>query len=152
MNIKGTELMGLGSTDDYKNYSSEDRYANPKQRSNIIETLKKEGHISNFEIELKDLNGKYVTALVSSLITNFENKPALFITFLDITERKHSEVEIRKLYTAVEQSPVSIVITDINGNIEYVNPKFTEISGYNFEEVHHQNPRILKSGEQTRVL
>lgn len=150
MNIKGTELMGLGSTDDYKNYSSEDRYANPKQRSNIIETLKKEGHISNFEIELKDLNGKYVTALVSSLITNFENKPALFITFLDITERKHSEVEIRKLYTAVEQSPVSIVITDINGNIEYVNPKFTEISGYNFEEVHHQNPRILKSGEQTR--
>ncbi len=52
---------------------------------------------------------------------------------------------LNKFFRAVEQSTVSIVITDTDGNIEYVNPKFTQVSGYAFEEVIEQNPRILKS-------
>ena len=55
--------------------------------------------------------------------------------------------EVRKLARALEQSPVSIVITDRKGNIEYVNPKFTTVTGYAAAEVLGQNPRILKSGE-----
>jgi PAS domain S-box-containing protein len=52
----------------------------------------------------------------------------------------------------VEQSPVSIVITDINGDIEYINPKFTEITGYSFQEAVGSNPRLLKSkGYPTEV-
>jgi diguanylate cyclase (GGDEF)-like protein/PAS domain S-box-containing protein len=47
----------------------------------------------------------------------------------------------------VEQSPVSVVITDLNGNIVYVNPKFSELTGYNYEEAIDQNPRILKSSQ-----
>jgi PAS domain S-box-containing protein len=54
---------------------------------------------------------------------------------------------LRKVSRAVEQSPVSVVITDPLGAIEYVNPKFTQVTGYTFEEVRGQNPRILKSGE-----
>jgi PAS domain S-box-containing protein len=61
--------------------------------------------------------------------------------------RKLAEIEIRKLSRAVEQSPVIIVITDSEGDIEYVNPKFSEITGYSSEEVMGQNPRILKTGE-----
>ncbi len=57
--------------------------------------------------------------------------------------------EIRKLYHAVEQSPASVIITDTNGDIEYVNPSFTEITGYHFDEVLGENPRILKSGQHT---
>ena len=49
---------------------------------------------------------------------------------------------------AVEQSPCSIVITNTKGIIEYVNPKFTQITGYDIDEVLGQNPRILKSGEK----
>ena len=56
--------------------------------------------------------------------------------------------EIRTLSTAVEQSANSVVITDVNGVIEYVNPKFTEVSGYSSEEAIGQKPSILKSDKQ----
>ena len=66
---------------------------------------------------------------------------------VDITERKHAGDKSSGLFKAVEQSPASVIITDLNGNIEYVNPKFTAITGYTFEEVLGRNPRLLKSGE-----
>jgi nitrogen fixation negative regulator NifL len=65
----------------------------------------------------------------------------------DITERKRAEKKLRQLSHAVEQSPVSVVITDIKGNIEYVNRKFTEVTGYSPAEIFGKNPRLLKSGE-----
>ncbi|MEB3310886.1 MAG: EAL domain-containing protein [Snowella sp.] len=64
----------------------------------------------------------------------------------EIQQRKALEKRLHILSMVSEQSPVSIVITDVDGNIEYVNPKFTEISGYSLEEVIGQNPRVLKSG------
>jgi PAS domain S-box-containing protein len=65
---------------------------------------------------------------------------------LDITERKTAEGELKKLSRAVQQSPASVVITDRKGDIEYVNPKFTSLTGYTGEEALGKNPRILKSG------
>ena len=61
-------------------------------------------------------------------------------------ERREIEAQMRKLQEAIRQSANAVVITDINGNIEYVNPKFEELTGYSFEEVKGKNPRILKSG------
>lgn len=63
----------------------------------------------------------------------------------DYTDRKKAEQQLKKLSRAVEQNPASIVITDAEGNIEYVNPVFTEITGYEGSEVIGKNPRILKS-------
>jgi PAS domain S-box-containing protein len=68
---------------------------------------------------------------------------------LDVTKRHQMTEEWRKLYQAVEQSPSMVVITDTVGRIEYVNPKFCEVTGYTFEEVLEQNPRLLKSGEMS---
>ncbi len=65
----------------------------------------------------------------------------------DITLRRRAEEDRRKLYRAVEQSPATVVVTDDKGAIEYVNPKFTQITGYSAQEAIGQNPRILKSGE-----
>ncbi|WP_200334085.1 PAS domain S-box protein [Thiocystis violacea] len=71
--------------------------------------------------------------------------------FRDITDRKRMEVQLRKLSLAVEQSPESIVITDLAGRIEYVNDAFQAVSGYSREEVIGQNPRLLKSGLTPRA-
>ena len=67
----------------------------------------------------------------------------------DITEHKQAEEEVRKLSVAIIQSPSVIAITDLKGDLEYVNHKFTELTGYTSEEVIGQNPNILKSGEHS---
>jgi len=64
----------------------------------------------------------------------------------DMTERNLAEDQLRKLSQAVEQAGESIMITDHQGTIEYVNPSFTKITGYASDEVLGRNPRILKSG------
>ena len=63
-------------------------------------------------------------------------------------ERRVEErtVELRKLSRATESSPDSVVVTDKNGTIEYVNPTFSDVTGYSAKEAIGQNPRILKSG------
>lgn len=71
----------------------------------------------------------------------------IFGIFWDITERKLAEDRLRQFSRVVEQCPASIVITDLKGEIEYVNPKFTKMTGYTQAEVFGKNPRILKSGE-----
>ena len=64
----------------------------------------------------------------------------------DITVQKQSEQKIIQLSKGIEQSPASVIITDILGNIEYVNSKFTEISGYTLDEIKGKNPKIQQSG------
>ncbi len=67
-------------------------------------------------------------------------------SFRDITSFKLAEADLRKLNRALEQSPVSVVITNLKGYIEYVNPAFSDTTGYSREEALGQTPRMLKSG------
>ena len=71
----------------------------------------------------------------------------IIVSIHDITERRRTGNALRKLERAVEQTPVSIVITGLSGDIEYVNPIFSEVTGYSREEAIGQNPRIMQSGE-----
>jgi len=64
--------------------------------------------------------------------------------------RKQAEEEIRKLSLAVRQSPVSVIVTNRRGVIEFVNPRFTEVTGYTLEDVIGRTPNILKSGRQSK--
>ena len=65
----------------------------------------------------------------------------------DGASRRQEIEHLHMLSRAVDQSPASVVITDNEGNIQYVNPKFIQLTGYTFEEVLGRNPRILKSGD-----
>lgn len=81
------------------------------------------------------------------LMRDIYRKPLYFLpTIEDITFQRQVLQKLNILSKATEQSPVSIMITDYNGNIEYVNPKFEELTGYTFNEAIGKNPRILKSG------
>ena len=85
-----------------------------------------------------------------------QDETILLAVIIDITERQKKEELILKLSKGIEQSPTAIVITDLAGNVEFINPKFTETTGYSFEEVKGKNLRILKSGytkdEEYKVL
>jgi len=74
------------------------------------------------------------------------------ISLTDITSRRAAEEKSRKLSLAIEHSPASVVITDRNGTIEYVNPAFTKVTGYTSNEAIGQNPRVLKAGNQPAEL
>ena len=107
---------------------------------------------SNFESELQILNPKSVVKNVLAgivKITSGDDKVMGYVgTLTDITKMKLFEVNFRKLYHSVDQSPVSVVITDRLGNIEFVNPAVIKSTGYSKEELLGNNPRILKSGKQ----
>jgi PAS domain S-box-containing protein len=116
----------------------------------ILEKIKVGRHIDHYETVRMKKNGTRFDASISvSPMYNVEGAliGASMIT-RDISLRKKAEDELRKLSRAVDQSPASIVITDTTGAIEYVNPKFVQITGYSLEEAVGKNPRILKSGEQ----
>jgi diguanylate cyclase (GGDEF)-like protein/PAS domain S-box-containing protein len=84
-------------------------------------------------------------------MVSYSPKPGQFaVISLNITERKQAEEDLKKLTRAVEFSPASVVITDVEGHIEYVNPKFSQLTGYSMDEARGQNPRILKS-DQTPI-
>jgi PAS domain S-box-containing protein len=100
------------------------------------------------EMEIIAKDGRRVLLEVSGRLVLQDGEPVgLQGIARDIRERKRVEDQLRNLSQAVEQSPACVVITDPTGNIEYVNPKFTQLTGYTLEEVLGKNPRILKSGE-----
>jgi len=83
-------------------------------------------------------------------VNAFSPHKGMFATIVsDVTQRKLAEMEVKKLSYGIEQSPVMVIITDTEGLIEYINPKFSEITGYTSDEVLGKTPRILKSGRQS---
>jgi len=87
--------------------------------------------------------------VTASKIYDSEGTPlGIMAHHLDITQKLERTAELRKLNRAIEQSPAVVVITDKSGTIEYVNPRFTEVTGYPVEEVIGEDPSVLKSGYQ----
>ena len=78
----------------------------------------------------------------------------IFILIIKNTSKylKKAELEIQKLSGVIEQNPTSIVITDLSGNIQYVNSKFTENTGYTLKEIKGKNPSMLKTGKSDTSL
>ncbi|MFQ5637738.1 MAG: PAS domain S-box protein [bacterium] len=115
----------------------------------LLDVLKRTGRFVAEEVWHKKKDGSvFPTLMNASIITDDNGEPLLMsATAIDITELKRTEDQLRTLSRAIDQSPTSVIITDPQGNIEYVNPKFSQITGYTAKEVLGKNPRILKSGE-----
>ena len=91
---------------------------------------------------------RLIEATATVQVESDDSRVILF-SLLDITARRRAEDQARNRLQAMENSPASIVITNRNAEIEYVNPKFLEVTGYTREEVIGRNPRVLKSGEMS---
>jgi PAS domain S-box-containing protein len=88
---------------------------------------------------------------VSIKVIPMQGRDYFSTIWLDITQRTQDEEELRKLWLAVEQSPNSIIITNLKAEIEYVNRHYCEITGYRREEVLGKNPRLLQSGHTAKA-
>ena len=121
----------------------------PSQRENSekeLEKLNRNGYYENFVGKMLTRDGRWLDIEVSSSAIMKDGRVIGSRDIVrNITDRTHMEMELRKFKRAVEQSQVSIIITDTSGAIEYVNPYFTELTGYTYDEVVGQNPRILRS-------
>lgn len=93
-------------------------------------------------------DGRVFPVEVSSRDVNFEDGTATLMVVRDISRRKQAERELLTLTMAVEQSPAAVIITNPQGNISYVNPRFTETSGYAKNEVLGKNMRFLCPEDQ----
>ncbi len=116
-----------------------DDYEHPEKRS------------ATRDIELKmrstDGNEYLLSCHITPMVDSESRLNGLTILAEDVTGKREAEESVRRLSRIVEQSPSIVLVTNNRGNIEYVNPKFCEVTGYSSEEVQGQNPRFLKSGE-----
>jgi len=128
--IIGADIMSLIHTKEEKNLF--------KEKTNI-------DNIVPYELTGKTKSGAPIAIELQLRFFIQDGKERKALAFRDISKRKKNETELKKLYTAIEQSPSSIVITNTQGDIEYVNPAFTETTGYTQEEARGANPRVLKT-------
>jgi len=106
--------------------------------------------VLHFFAELHD--SPVYKAILDSFLLTVIVSPILYLLFFrplsqQIRARERIQAQVRKLSTAVEHASCKVIITDLDGNIDYVNPRFTQETGYSAEEVIGRNPRLLKSGE-----
>lgn len=123
-----------------------------KERTHEYIAQVQQGKVEKIEYEnnIRHVDGSLRYLHHSAFPVNTADGVLICTITSDLTRKREDERRLRQLSKAVEQSPTSIVITDINGAIEYVNPKFTRLTGYTLEEAIGENPRILKT-EHTRT-
>ena len=97
-------------------------------------------------------DGRDVPVDITATKTTWQGEPAGLVFLHDISERRRTEAQMRKLSSAVEQTADTVLITDRDGIIEYVNPAFEHTTGYARAEALGQKPRLLKSGKQSAVF
>ena len=142
-------------------YSNEEFIENPELFFDIIhpdykDMMKDHFHFSNenkaghtgmeFMIKAKDGQLKWLENFCKPIFNDKKIFLGLRGSNRDITLRKEYESELGKFNVLVAQSPFSIVLTDLEGNINYVNPYFKKITGYSFREIKGRHMRILNSG------
>ena len=138
------ELYAMKPEQVFSLVSEEDREERLQSLQNRLNGEELPSHVQ-FRINRKDGEIRWLESFTS--VINYQGRPAIQAAYLDITKQKQAEEQLRKLSRAVEAAPVSIVITDGKGNIEYVNPYFSKLTGYERSEVIGENPKIMQSGK-----
>ncbi len=117
----------------------------PEHRT-IVKSKIQSNQEQAYEITALRCDGSTFPLEVQVKAFQYQGDKTRVVSLRDITKRKQAARELKKLDTAIRQSPLLIVMTDPEGNIEYVNPKFCQVTGYTVEEVLGKTPHLLSSG------
>jgi PAS domain S-box-containing protein len=140
------KMLEFESAEDMMSEKALKRYKNPAERERLLGMLQGNGTIDGFETDMVTKTGRTRNVILSATLGG----DFLSGMILDITERKRAEENLHLQAAALESAANSIILTDSEGSIRWVNPAFTKMTGYSSGEVLGQNPSILKSGLQDR--
>ncbi|WP_439504674.1 PAS domain S-box protein [Sediminibacterium sp.] len=124
-------------------------YHHQRTKEVVMACMLNPGSVHQVELDKPAKNGGIKTTLWDFVcLTDSNGNPTeMQCMGIDITEKRLAEEQVRKLSRAVEQIPLTVVITNLEGNIEYANPYSLQTTGYTQEELLGKNPKVLKSGE-----
>lgn len=141
-----TAIEAMGKTLDQLIMTSEEA-ARFRQLINEIERSGKTYGPVEYSVRNRNGEPRWVESTIFPIPGERPDEVYFVCMDVDITRRKEADIHLAKLAQAVEQSPESIVITNLNAEIEYVNEAFVKTTGFSKAEVIGQNPRILHSGK-----
>jgi diguanylate cyclase (GGDEF)-like protein/PAS domain S-box-containing protein len=144
-------IFGYDSPEEIRRLPSLDALYDPHELERIrtyrMDRMQGQPAPARYEFQGRKRDGTGILVETQVRVINWKGEPAVQSTVIDVTEHRRTVENLHKLSQAVEQSPVSVIIADTTGAIEYVNPKFVEVTGYRADEVIGRNPRLLKSGK-----
>ena len=128
-------MLGFATPEEAISKKSLDRYRNPIDRAALIQMLDSAGSVTNHEVEFTSATGQVLNVLMSATVRD----GIISGTMIDITERRKAEGALKKeretFYFILENDPSGVMLIDANGVYRYVNPEFTNITGYTIEDV-----------------
>jgi len=155
VNPAAVQLLGAKSPSDLVGRSIID-FFHPDYRSIALARAQSSGVVGEESPAVEErflrLDGTPFDVQVQRIGILYNGEPASQIAMYDITERKASEKKLRQLSRITEQAQIAIVITNLDGVIEYVNPKFSAVTGFSADQVLGKNPRILQSGQTPAAI
>ncbi len=146
-NPAAATMLGYEDPDNLIGKSSTLLYENTQDREPIFKALMQNGYVYDLEVALKKADGTPFYALISAVVHKDEKGDPLQLEgfFVDITKRKESEENLALFANAAQQTADSVIITDTQGIITYVNHAFEQMTGYSQREAIGQRPSLLKS-------
>ncbi len=147
-------LLGYDSMGEMRGMLVESFWMYPDEREKFLRALREDGVVRDYEITLKKKDGSPIYASTTSKFLKDDQGNILGVegVMRDITGRKRAEEERMRLATAIEQAAEAIIITDSNWIIDYVNPAFTAMAGYEGAEAIGEHLRLLKSDQYDRAF
>jgi two-component system, cell cycle sensor histidine kinase and response regulator CckA len=147
VNDRFTDLTGL-SREEVMGMPSVDTnvWVDLRDRQRVLDGIAQHGKVNNLEARFRMRDGSVKTGLLSATLTSINGEPHLLSIIRDIDDIKRAQEESLRLATAVEQSAETVIITNDEGDVVYVNPAFERTTGYSRQETIGNNTRMLKSG------
>lgn len=146
------EMLGYPDWESLLATNAADIYVDPAERGRWQEAVEREGGVHSHEPQLRRRDGTIIWVRDTARVARDDEGQVLHYEGIweDITQHKQAKEELRKLSSAVEQTADPVIITRVDGTIEFVNAAFEKVTGFSAQEVIGNTPSILKSGTHSQ--